>query len=222
MKTGLAVERRASELAAGDVGDVGVMLGSAFIDDPLMNYYFDGSRDRSIPVRKTMTLAAKLTLRYGVGLRLECNGELTGAALLLPPSVRDFPLAAVLSAVLCTPDLWRPRALRRHFGVSDSIAAHRPSIPGWVLLSIGISPAWQHRGHGAWLLQQVLGCVSTSGAICLETHNARNLPLYLRHGFEVTSQFVADRGRGPTTWSMLRAPGAFDLRRPLAHDATGA
>ena len=196
-----------SRLTAADADAVGVLLARAFIDDPLMRYYFEGSRDRSKPVQRTMTLATRLVLRYGTGFRLDGDGRLVGAALLLPPSVRDFPLPAVLGAVVRTPSLWRWRALRRHFGVSASFEAHRPPLPCWLLLSIGIAPERQHRGHGSWLLAELLRSIGTASPVCLETLNERNLPLYLRHGFEITSEFLADRGRGPPTWSMLR-PGA--------------
>ena len=201
---------RVSRLAVGDAVAAGVLLGRAFIDDPLMQYYFEGSRDRSKPVRETMTLAVRLALRYGTGFRLEHGGRLAGAALLLPPSVRDFPLRAVIAAVARTPTLWRPRALHRHFGVSASIEAHRPAFPCWVLLSIGIAPERQHRGHGAWLLDRILHGLPTSSSICLETDNERNLPFYGRQGFEVTGEFVTDQGQGPRTWSMLRATRATD------------
>ena len=200
-----AEARRFSRLSVADAVEAGRVLGRAFIDDPLMRYYFEGAPDRSEPVRRTMTLAAQLTLRYGTAFRLDSGARLTGVALVLPPSVRDFPLPAVVSAVLRTPGLWRPCGLWRHFGVSASIEAHRPTFACWVLLSLGIEPDSQHRGHGAWLLERILEGLPASPAMCLETDNERNLPLYERHGFAVTSEFVAHRGRGPRTWSMLRS-----------------
>ena len=117
--------------------------------------------------------ATGLTLRYGTPFRLDCGGRLTGVALLLPPQVRDFPLSAVIAAVLSTLKLWRPRALSR--GVASSVEAHRPTFPCWTLVSLGIKPADQHRGHGSSLLAHVLrwcrGEVPyvwrrTTGAIC--------------------------------------------------------
>jgi len=198
--------RHLSPLTGGDAVEAGALLGRAFMDDPLMRYYFEGSPDRSRPVRKTMTLAARLTLRYGTGFRLDCNGRPAGAALLLPPSVQDFPLPAVLAAIARTPSLWRPRALQRHFAVSASIQGHRPTFPCWLLLLLGIAPERQHRGHGSWLLERVLHSLPASSPICLETVNERNLPLYFRHGFEITSEFVTHDGQGPRAWSMLRAP----------------
>lgn len=201
----VADARSVSPLAVSATVEAGGVLGRAFVDDPLMRYYFEGDEDRSEPVRKTMTLATGLTLRYGTAFRLDCSARFTGAALLLPPSVRDFPLSAVVAAVLCTPSLWRPRALSRYFGVAASVAAHRPTFPCWTLVSLGIGPENQHRGHGSWLLERVLQWLPAGSATCLETDNERNLPLYLRHGFEITSEFVAHNGQGPRTWSMLRS-----------------
>ena len=202
-------DRRLSPLAADAAVDAGRVLGAAFVDDPVLRYYFEGDVDPSTPVRSTMTLAAALTVRHGFAWRLDTDAGLSGVALLLPSEVRDFPLPAVIAAVLRTPGLWRPRALRRHFGVTASVEAHRPAFACWTLLSIGVEPARQHRGHGAWLLARVLDGLPSGAPICLETANERNLPLYRRHGFAVTSEFLADGGRGPLTWSMLR-PGASD------------
>jgi len=194
-----------SPLTVREAAAAGLVLGSAFADDPLMRYYFEGDEDRLRSVCKTMTLATSLTLRYGTAFGLERGATLIGVALLLPPAVRDLPLPAVIAAVLQTPTLWRPRALARHFKVTSSIEAHRPAFPCWTLLSLGVRPADQHRGVGTALLQHVLRWLPSKDPVILETDNERNLPLYLRHGFEIASEFVPDSERGPRTWSMVRA-----------------
>jgi GNAT superfamily N-acetyltransferase len=198
--------RHVAPLAVSAIVEAGDVLGQAFVDDPLMRYYFEGDQDRSVPVCKTMTLATRLTLRYGAAFRLDFGARLTGIALLLPPHVRDFPLSTVVAAVLSTPNLWRPRALSRHFGVASSVEAHRPTFPCWTLVSLGIRPADQHRGHGSSLLAHVLQWLPAGSTVCLETDNERSLPLYLRFGFTITSEFVAHKGKGPRTWAMLRPP----------------
>ena len=119
--------RRVSPLAVGSAVEAGVVLGQAFVDDPLMRYYFEGDEDRSEPV------------------------------------------------------------------AHNDDAGH--------LVSLDIEPASQHRGHGSWLLERVLQWLPSASAVCLETANERNLPLYLRHGFEITSEFVAHNGKGPKTWA---------------------
>lgn len=191
-------------LDRGGAAEAGRVLGSAFVDDPLMRYYFEGEEDRSRPVRKTMILATSLTLRYGTAFRIDCDGCLVGVALLLPPSVRDFPPLAVMGAVLRTPSLWRPRSLSRHFRAASAIEAHRPQIPCCTLLSMGVAPAHQRCGHGTSLLRQVLKWSAAEGCVCLETHNERNLAFYRGRGFHIMSEFVLDNGRGPRTWTMIR------------------
>ena len=55
------------------------------------------------------------------------------------------------------------------------------------------------------MLERVLQWLPPRTAVCLETDNELNVPLYRRHGFVVTSEFEADGGKGPHTWAMLRA-----------------
>ena len=72
--------RHVSRLAASATALAGGLLGRAFVDDPLMRYYFEGAADRSEPVRQTMTLATRLTLRHGIVLGLDLDSQLTGLA----------------------------------------------------------------------------------------------------------------------------------------------
>jgi GNAT superfamily N-acetyltransferase len=193
--------------SAGALDESAALLGSAFVDDPVMRYYFEGPRDRAALVRKTMRLAAGLTLRHGNAIRLEAEAGLVGVALLLPPAVPDFPLSAILGAVLRTPALWRPRGLSRYFGVASSVGAHRPAFPCWTLVSLGVAPSMQHRGHGTRLLAEVLQGLPAGAPVFLETYNPRNLPFYGRQGFELTHEFVSHHGKGPRAWTLLRGGG---------------
>ena len=189
-------------------GEAGALLADAFVDDPVMRYYFEGDPDRAQAVHRMMTLAVGLTARHGCSFRLDSDTGLTGIALLLPPALRDFPLPAVLGAVLRSPRLWRPRGLARYFGVETSVQAHRPAFACWTLLSLGVAPSKQHRGHGSRLLAEVLRQLPEGEAMCLETYNERNLPLYARFGFRITAEFVTHRGKGPRAWALLRPADA--------------
>ena len=71
--TSLADARHISLLTAGAAVEAGGVLGSAFVDDPVMRYYFEGDEDRAELVRKTMTLAVRLALRYGTAFRLDAT-----------------------------------------------------------------------------------------------------------------------------------------------------
>ena len=76
--------RHVSPLTRSAAPVAGALLGRAFVDDPLMRYDFEAEADRSKLVRKTMTLATRLTLRFGAAFRLDLDGQLIGVALLLP------------------------------------------------------------------------------------------------------------------------------------------
>ena len=197
--------RLLAPLTSASVDQSGALLGEAFLDDPVVRYYFDGRNDRAEAVHSMMTAATTLALRFGSAWRLDVDDKLAGVALLLPPDRRDFPLAAVLLAVLRRPRLWRARGLRRYFGVAASVAAHRPEGPFQTLVSLGLRPADQGRGHGSWLLDELLGRLPSAPPVFLETYNERNLRFYAARDFRVTSRFAADGGKGPTTWTLLRA-----------------
>jgi len=200
--------RRLAPLAPASVDEAGALLGAAFLDDPVVRYYFENRGDRARAVQAMMTAATELAVRFGNAYRLDCHERLQGVALLLPPGRHDFPLPAVLGAVLRRPHLWRARGLGRYFGVAASVDAHRPELPCWTLVSLGILPLDQGRGHGSWLLEQLLARLPFDAAVFLETFNERNLRFYGARGFGVTSRFAADGGKGPQTWTMLRARGA--------------
>jgi ribosomal protein S18 acetylase RimI-like enzyme len=108
---------------------------------------------------------------------------------LLPPLVRFLGLrtASVLAGL--------ERMEEQH--------PHDPSH--WYLFILGTEQAVQGRGLGSALLAQVLARVDVDGMpVYLESSSERNLALYGRHGFEVTSE-VAIPG-GPRVWPMWREP----------------
>jgi GNAT superfamily N-acetyltransferase len=60
------------------------------------------------------------------------------------------------------------------------------SVPSeaWYLSIIGIDPAAQGQGIGAWLLKPTLAEADAAGAVCyLETYSPRNVRFYERLGF---------------------------------------
>ena len=78
-------------LAASATVEAGGLLGQAFVDDPLMRYYFEGDQDRSVPVCKTMTLATGLTLAYGTAFRLNAAHGLQVLPCSCLPMFATFP-----------------------------------------------------------------------------------------------------------------------------------
>ena len=75
----------------------------------------------------------------------------------------------------------------------------------WYLFILGTEQAAQGRGSGSALLADMLARLDADAMPAyLESSNERNLALYGRHGFEVTSE-VAIPG-GPRIWPMWRDP----------------
>lgn len=139
-------------------------------------------------------------------VHMEDNGR--GAAMWLPPGEHsEIPprlalLKMVVSLVLHkgpTP-LWRIRQQGVLF------AKHHPKQPHYYLQFIGCRQRDQGQGLGAALLKRGTRiCDEKNMPAYLESSNSLNVPLYQRHGFEVTHEQTVGRD-GPTAWFMWREP----------------
>ena len=75
----------------------------------------------------------------------------------------------------------------------------------WYLFILGTEPAAQERGLGSARLDHMIGRVDADRmAAYLESSNKRNLALYGRHGFEITSEVAIPGGR--RIWPTWREP----------------
>lgn len=126
-------------------------------------------------------------------------GEFHGSALWLPPGV--LPDDEVLGPLLQeTVFADRQDDL---FALFDQAGAQHPKVPHWYLPLIGIDPRYQRRGLGSALLESMLAVCDRQGfPAYLEATNLQNVPLYERHGFEVTG--VIQAGTSPKVFAMLR------------------
>ena len=97
--------------------------------------------------------------------------------------------------------------LRAFYSVVEE--AHRNALPEphWYLRLLGVEPTQQGRGLGLTLLQHGLSRADENGHSCfLETFQERNVPFYLRHGFQLVIDTVEPTS-GIRIWSFLRPPG---------------
>lgn len=196
-----------TQVRAADIEATGTLLGAAFVDDPVIAYYFPNKASRPRLCTTLTRVATSLTVEYGHALILSEDGELRAAALILPPSTPNFPLAAIVRHLAAAPSLWRPRSILRYFGVTESVDRFRPPAPHWTLMTLGVDPAFQGRGYGGFLLQSALASMAGEEEVFLETYNESNLPFYRRHGFALDHTFRTHDGRGPQCWTMRRAEG---------------
>jgi GNAT superfamily N-acetyltransferase len=80
-----------------------------------------------------------------------------------------------------------------------------PKEPHWYLPILAVEPLAQGKGLGSALMRHALEVADDAGVPAyLESSNPRNIPLYLRHGFEVLGEIQI--GAGPRVTPMFRHP----------------
>lgn len=91
------------------------------------------------------------------------------------------------------------------FAIFEQMGQAHPQEPHWYLPLIGTDPSQQSRGHGSALLKHALAvCDAQKTPAYLEASSPRNVPLYQRHGFEVTGTIQV--GSSPPITPMVRMP----------------
>jgi ribosomal protein S18 acetylase RimI-like enzyme len=129
-----------------------------------------------------------------------CLGGLSAVALWLPPGAEadGDAITAVLTETVAADKL------DDTFAVVGQMDAVHPDYPHWYLPWFAVDPAQQGQGLGGQLMTACLEIVDASHLPAyLETPNPRTIPLYRRHGFEVTGE--ASAGSCPPITFMLRA-----------------
>ena len=89
--------------------------------------------------------------------------------------------------------------------ILDQLDSFHPSESHWYLPMIGVDPAHQGKGLGSALMKHALiPCDLENKIAYLESTNAKNIPLYERHGFEVVG--TLEVGSAPPLYPMVRKP----------------
>lgn len=128
-----------------------------------------------------------------------CVEGFLGAALWLPPGAHpdEEAMAALLQS--STPEY-------RHaefWAVMEQMGRFHPQVPHWYLPLIGVDPAYHGQGLGSALMRHALHVCDQQGLPAyLESSNPRNIPLYLRLGFEAIG--TIQHGSSPSIVPMLR------------------
>jgi ribosomal protein S18 acetylase RimI-like enzyme len=185
-----------------DVKGISAALARAFDDDPVAMYIFPDAATRPRGLERFFRLQLGRTfLRRGEAYT---TPELQGGAFWLPPASPKPGLRELLAQIPMIPLLGR--RLVPTLRLIALMEANHPKGTHYYLGTLGVDPAGQGKGIGSALLQPVLDHCDAEGLPAyLESSNARNLPFYRRHGFDVTSEIVAPDG-GPKLWLMWREP----------------
>jgi GNAT superfamily N-acetyltransferase len=134
-----------------------------------------------------------------------------GAALWLPPGVgpNEEALISLLENSVA------PSALPDVFDVFEEMDRFHPAEPHWHLALLGIVAFHQGNGGGSALLRHALAECDRRGEVAyLESSNARNISLYLRHGFVPLGELRV--GSAPPIFPMSRQPVRAARRACLA------
>jgi GNAT superfamily N-acetyltransferase len=180
------------------------LLARAFVDDPLMRWFFPDDESRPHACAAMFGLFAEHYLRAG---RVDVVGDGAPAAVAmwrLPtaepvPGDDSLPTTQGLMTALVGP------AAAERGRAMAVLAELRPPEPHAYLHLIAVDPARHRQGLGGRVLAPGLAAARESGLVaCLETMNPANVPFYERHGF-VTRHETRLAAGGPTVWSMATA-----------------
>jgi GNAT superfamily N-acetyltransferase len=171
---------------------------AAFITDPLARFAWPKACEYLSAMPTTVAAFVESSFQNGTAYVID---DFAGAALWMPPGV--FPNGDALEqAFRDTTDAARVDDV---LGTFDRMAQSHPQGPHWYLGMIGVDPNAQGRGLGAELMQHALARCDAEGAIAyLEASSPRNVPLYLRHGFEIIGEVQV--GKAPPLFPMVRNP----------------
>lgn len=121
-----------------------------------------------------------------------------GAAMWLPPGVHESE-----EGMDEMPQFIEPERMDEFLGLLGQMEASHPDRPHWYLGFIGVDIDRQGEGLGSALMKTSLQPVDEAGDLAyLVSSNIRNVPLYERFGFEVTSEIQV--GNSPVVYPMVR------------------
>ena len=192
---------------ASDLDAVITVLTAAFANDPVMTWIGRKDAKRDAGRRAMFTfLVGKLGLP---GNEVWTADDFSAAALWIPPEQADLKLPwweelRLFPTIMTFTGL---TGMGRVDAFRKAADQHHPKKrPHFYLMSIGVDPRFQGQGLGSALLDATLAKIDAKGLPSyLESSNEKNVPLYKRHGFAVTSEF-RPAPDAPPLWGMWREP----------------
>jgi GNAT superfamily N-acetyltransferase len=184
---------------------LGDVLADAFAEDPVFSWLIPpDAPDRENRLRAFFTCMSRTYLRLGKPCYVATDGS--AAALWGSPGSWALPMEDMGEEI---EPLIAAFGDRIEMSVELQLQVeglHPADPPHWYLAYLGARRANQGQGNGGRLMRAVLSTADTDGVPAyLESSNARNVPLYERHGFKVVEEFRA-LNDGPPIYRMWRDP----------------
>lgn len=191
--------------------DAALVLGRAFVDDPLINALAPAPREQAARAHALAGLfAVVLKLQRGDGqpvFGVFEAGRLIAAAV-VEGTLHASGSATIASGLLSLPAMVRAvgwGGVRRSIKLVDALVRNHPPRPHLYLNILGVEPSFQGRHCGAAILNHLRELVETRSdldGVYLETATEANVAYYTGHGYEVIGEFYP---LGVRMWRMFQA-----------------
>jgi GNAT superfamily N-acetyltransferase len=185
-----------SEVPASGRANAVATVTSAFADDPVERWLWPEDDEYTVHFPAFVEAFAGPAFDHHTAWMLD---DCSAVALWLGPGAEPDgeSIVGVLSETVA------PEKHADTFAVLEQMEQSHPRTPHWYLPWLAVERQLHGGGLGSTLLKQCLSRVDASGLPAyLETPNPRTIPLYARHGFNVTG--VARAGDCPPMTQMLR------------------
>jgi GNAT superfamily N-acetyltransferase len=178
------------------------LLARAFVDDPLMRWFFPDADSR---LHACAALFGQFAEHYLAAGRVDVVRRPEPVALAMwrwpgreaPTSDETLPTTSGLMTALI--GAGRAGELGRAMAVIGKL---RPPEPHAYLHLLAVHPVARRQRLGGAVLERGLAAAREEGLVaCLETMNPDNVPFYEAHGLAVRHRVQLDAG-GPAVWAM--------------------
>jgi GNAT superfamily N-acetyltransferase len=185
-------------------------LTDAFTEDLCLKYLLESDVYDPLKAKHIHEYTLKSGCRFGHVFTTGKNVE--GVSIWLPPNRQNVSSLMtawmfIRSGGFNLSKLVNPTTVDiiRKYGDYSAELHHRSiTKPHWYLMSIGVAPQYQGQGFARKLIVPMLNYFDQHSQNCfLETHNPRNVEIYLKYGFKVTETGILP-GTDTVHWSMVR------------------
>ena len=178
------------------------LLARAFVEDPLMRWFFPDDETRPHACAAIFGLFAEQYLAGGRVDVVRRDRPVAVAMWRRPGTAAADQLESLPTAAGLMTALMGATRAAEVGAAMRAVGELRPPEPYAYLHLLGVDPTERGRGLGGEVLETGLAAALDAGLTArLETMNPANVPFYEAHGFSVRHELRLASG-GPTVWAM--------------------